>query len=154
MGNPIIKNDCIGIKIGERLENEPSIYENIDIFEFVGSPLDLASQFSGYKGVILLDSIITGRLDIGSVVILKEEELLPYSQNLYYIHGINLPEALMLNKRLGIPLPAQMLFIGIEIGRADEFGEALSNELEGKLDTIYSTVFVAITQFLHMKSKI
>ena len=150
LGNPILKNDCIGIKIGERLENDLSIYKNIDVCEFVGSPLSLASQFTGYKGVILLDSIITGSLDIGSVVILKEEEILAYSKNLYYLHGINLPEALMLNKRLGIPLPAQILFIGIEIGRADEFGEILSDELEGKLDTIYYTVFVAITKFLNI----
>jgi hydrogenase maturation protease len=147
LGNPILKNDCIGIKIGRQLENDLSDCTNIKVCEFVGSPLDLVTQFKGHKRTILIDSIITGTLDIGSVVILKGDELLSHSRNLNYIHGVNLPEALALGKRLGIPLPSQMLLIGIEIGKADEFGETLSEELNGKMDDIYHKIYDIVSRF-------
>ena len=105
-------------------------------------------QFEGYKKVILLDSVISGHLDIGSVVVFKEEDILSRSQNFYLLHGINLPEALDLCKNLSMPLPSQILLIGIEIGRADEFGEILSDELHHQLEDIYRNVMTAISNFL------
>ena len=147
LGNPILKNDCIGIKIGRQLEDDLADRKHIKVYEFVGSPLDLVTQFSGYKRVILVDSIITGTLDIGSVVIFKEDELLTHSKKPYYLHGVNLPEALTLGKYLGIPLPPQILLIGIEIGKADEFGETLSEELNSKLDDIYHNTYDIISRF-------
>ncbi len=110
--------------------------------------MDLVTQLTGYKRVILVDSIITGGLDIGSVVVFKKNELLNYSKNFHYLHGVNLPEALALSKRMGIPLPHQMLLIGIEIGKADEFGETLSDELNDKLEDIYENVFDAVSRVL------
>lgn len=148
LGNPILKNDCIGIRVGNRLEKDLNDNTKINICEFVGSPLDLVTQFAGYKRIILVDSIITGSLDIGTVVIFKEDELLNYSKNFHYLHGVNIPEALDLSKRLGIPLPAQIFLIGIEIGNADEFGETLSDELNDKLENIYHNIYDVIFRFL------
>jgi len=82
------------------------------------------------------------------VIILSEKELSAFSQKVYHIHGINLPEALVLNRRLGMPLPDRLYLIGIEIGHADEFGETLSDELRGKFDEIYDTVLAAVYRLL------
>ena len=60
MGNPIVKNDCIGIEIGKRLEKDLIQHKNIHIREFVGSPLDLVTQFSGYRKIILVDAMMPG----------------------------------------------------------------------------------------------
>ena len=147
LGNPIIKNDCIGIRIGRRLERDLDSQRNIDICEFVGSPLDLVTHFEGYQKVILVDSIMTGDLDIGTVVLFKEDEILDHAGNFHSLHGINLPEALALSKRLGMAMPSRILLIGIEIGDADEFGETLSEELHEKLEDIYHHVLTAVSGF-------
>lgn len=154
LGNPILKNDCIGIKIGSRLENDLRKRKDIKVCEFIGSPLDLIYQITGYERVLLLDSIITGSLDIGSVVIFKEEELLNHSKNFHYLHGVNLPEALDLSRRLGIPLPSSIRLIGIEIGKADEYGETLSDELNDKLEEIYRNIYDVVCEFLRSKQVI
>ena len=150
LGNPIIKNDCIGIMIGRRLERDLDSQRNIDICEFVGSPLDLVTHFEGYQKVILVDSIMTGDLDIGTVVLFKEDEILDHAGNFHSLHGINLPEALALSKRLGMAMPSRILLIGIEIGDADEFGETLYEELHEKLEDIYQNVLSAVSGFSGM----
>lgn len=147
LGNPILKNDCIGIKIGRQLEDDLSHRKDIKVCEFIGSPLDLVVKFEGYKRIILVDSIITGTMDIGTVLIFKEEDLLNNSGSLHYLHGVNLSEALALSKRLGIPLPSPIILIGIEIGKADEFGETLSDELNGKMDDIYHNIYDIVSRF-------
>ena len=140
LGNPILKNDCIGIRIGKRLETDLIHKKNIHIREFVGSPLDLVTQFTGYERVILVDSIMSGTLDIGSVVLFKEDEILNHARNFHSVHGINLPEALDLSERLDMPLPSQIFLIGIEIGEAGEFGETLSDALDSRMEDIYQNV--------------
>jgi hydrogenase maturation protease len=147
LGNPILKNDCIGIKIGSRLENDLINRRDIEVCEFVGSPLDLVTQFKGYKRIVLIDSIISGTLDIGSVVIFNDDEILSRSGNPHYIHGVNLSEALALSRRLGIPLPSEIFLIGIEIGKADEFGDTLSDDLNCKMDDIYHNIYDIISRF-------
>jgi len=148
-GNPILKNDCIGIKIGKRLENDLSRQKNIHISEFVGSPLDLVIQFAGYQTVILVDSMMTGTLDIGTVVVFKEEDLLDHSKNFHSLHGINLPEALAISKSFDFPLPPRILLIGIEVGEAKEFGETLSDELNAKMEDIYQNVVHIVSGVLN-----
>jgi len=147
LGNPIIKNDCIGIRIGKRLERDLGSRKDIHICEFVGSPLDLVTHFAGYQRVILVDSIMTGDLNIGTVVLFEEDEILNHARNFHSLHGINLPEALALSQRLGMDMPSSILLIGIEIGDADEFGETLTEELDGKLEDIYQNVFAAVSSF-------
>jgi len=147
VGNPIIKNDCIGIIIGRRLERDLASQGNISIREFVGSPLDLVTRFAGYHRVILVDSIMTGSMDAGTVLLFNEDEILTHARGFHSLHGINLPEALALSRRLGMDMPSRILLIGIEIGDADEFGETLSDELHEKLEDIYRNVRAVVSGF-------
>ncbi|MGA1794390.1 MAG: hydrogenase maturation protease [bacterium] len=151
LGNPIIKNDCIGIRIGRRLEEDLSNHTNISIREFVGSPLDLITHFAGYQRVILVDSIMTGSMEIGTVVLFKEDEILTHAGNYHSLHGINLPEALALSKRMGMDMPPHILLVGIEIGDAGEFGETLSEDLHGQLEGIYKNVRSVVSGFAQME---
>ena len=91
---------------------------------------------------------MTGTLDIGSVVLFTEEDLLNHSKNFHSLHGINLPEALTLSKRFDMPSPSQILLIGIEIGEAGEFGETLSDELNTQMEDIYESVVNLVSRFL------
>jgi hydrogenase maturation protease len=147
LGNPIIKNDCIGIILGRRLEEDLASEGNICIHEFVGSPLDLVTRFEGYQRVILLDSIMTGSMDPGTVLLFNEDEILTHARGFDSLHGINLPEALALSRRLGMDMPSRLLLIGIEIGDADGFGETLSEDLQGRLEDIYRNVRMVVSGF-------
>jgi len=142
MGNPIVVNDRIGILIGKQLEKDLSGKESIEypeIREFTGSPLAFVNEISGYSKVIIIDSVATGLMEPGSVVLFSKEELLQHSSQIY-LHGMNLPEAIRLREELACALPTEIKLIGIEVPRIDRFGDELSSELKGKENSIYRSV--------------
>lgn len=139
MGNPIVRNDQIGLLVGSRLASLFSGDARVTVAEFTGSPLDLVSQAGGYEQLILIDSVATGENPVGSVTLFDEREMMGRGGDLYP-HGMNLPEAIALARRLGAPFPARLHLIGIETGIISEFGEGLSAGLIGKLESIHREV--------------
>jgi hydrogenase maturation protease len=138
LGNPIVKNDQIGLIVGSQLAALFSKLPGVEMREFSGSPLDLVSDISGYERLILIDSISTGR-PVGSVVLFGEEEILSGKGDVY-LHGMNLSEALNLCRRIRLPFPRKLHLVGIESGVMYEFGEKMSGELREKLPGIISEV--------------
>jgi hydrogenase maturation protease len=139
MGNPIVKNDQIGLIVGSRIADYYSVYPDVDVKEFGGSPLDLVSDIRGYDRLILIDSISTGRHPIGSIKLFGEEDILAGGGDVY-LHGMNLSEALKLCRRMQLPFPEKLHLIGIEAGVIYEFDESLSPELRDKLPEIIAQV--------------
>jgi hydrogenase maturation protease len=139
MGNPIVKNDQIGLIVGSQIATYYSSHPNVDVKEFGGSPLDLVSDIRGYDRLILIDSISTGQRPAGSVTLFGEEQILAGGGDVY-LHGMNLSEALKLCRRMQLPFPGQLHLIGIEAGVIYEFDENLSAELRSELPRIIPEV--------------
>jgi hydrogenase maturation protease len=116
IGNPIVKNDQIGLEVGRLLAGR-----------FSADP--------GEEQVILVDSVSTGRRPPGSVTLFTGEQILAERGDLYP-HGTSLPEALRLGRRLGLALPRKLDLVGIEVGPIREFGQSLSPELSSALRRI------------------
>jgi hydrogenase maturation protease len=146
MGNPIARDDQVGLRVGARLARELAALPATELREFSGSPLDLVAESEGWDRLVLLDAVYTGR-DIGTVICVAEEELASMGGEAYP-HGLNVPEALSLGRRMGLPLPQRITLIGIEIGPVRAFGEALSSELAGKLDAITREVREMLVRLL------
>jgi hydrogenase maturation protease len=132
MGNPIVKNDQVGLIVGSQIAAFYSSRPNVEVKEFGGSPLDLVSDIQGYDRLILIDSISTGRHPVGSVTLFGEEEILAGGGDVY-LHGMNLSEALKLCRRIQLPFPGELHLIGIEAGVIYQFDENLSAELRDEL---------------------
>ena len=134
LGNPIARDDQVGLRIGARLADELTALPATELREFSGSPLDLVAEAEDCDRLVLLDAVCTGK-KIGTVTSFTEEELAAERGDTYP-HGLNVSEALALGRRMGLPVPKRIILIGIEVGPVREFGEALSPELAGKLDAI------------------
>jgi len=111
LGNPIAGDDGIGIEVGSRLAAELSAASGsgaatrsttaprvVTAREFSGSPLDLLGAVEGYDRLILLDAVATGA-PVGTVRLYDEGELMARRGDTYP-HGLNLPEAIALGRRL------------------------------------------------------
>ncbi|HUV06964.1 MAG TPA: hydrogenase maturation protease [Spirochaetia bacterium] len=147
LGNPILRNDRIGLLIGARLKEQIGSREGFEVREFVGSPLSLLTEIQGRRQLIIIDSIVSGSLEKGSIAVFGKEEIRSFSKTLYP-HGMNLPEVVALSEKLGIELPGKMILIGIEVGRIERFGESLDPDLEERLEDIYQGVCRCIEDFL------
>jgi hydrogenase maturation protease len=134
LGNPIAGDDQVGLRVGARLADELAALPATEMREFIGSPLDLVAEAGGFDQLVLLDAVCTGR-EIGTVISFTEQDLAAEAGDTYP-HGLNVPEALALGRRMGLPLPARITLVGIEVGPVREFGDSLSPELGGKLDAI------------------
>jgi hydrogenase maturation protease len=133
LGNPIVRNDQVGLIAGARLARELAGRPGVEVRKFGGSPLDLVSHLDGYRRLILIDSIWTGTKAPATVVLYREQELLAQRGDAYP-HGLNLPEAIRLARALELPLPAEIALIGIETGPITRFGEGLDAELADRLE--------------------
>ena len=147
MGNPIVKNDQVGLIAGSRIAAFYSDHPEVDVKEFGGSPLDLVSDIQGYDRLILIDSISTGQRPLGSVTVFGEEDILAGGGDVY-LHGMNLSEALKLCRRMQLPFPGKLHLIGIEAGVIYEFDENLSAELRSELPRIIPEVLRIVAELI------
>ena len=150
LGNPIVKNDCIGYILGRRLEREYAGTE-MTVREFTGSAMDFISETQGFLQVLIVDAMVTGTAPAGTVKVLTEADLERYRVGAS-AHSINLPEALATARKMQIPMPERVTLIGIEVAWSGEFGEELAPELADQLERIYKDVLAAIAQAMHVQA--
>ena len=146
LGNPIVRNDQVGFIVGTRLKSLLSRIPDTDIKEFAGSPLDFIAAVAGREKLIIVDSISTGLYAKGTVVLFSREELLEAGSS-FYLHGMNVSEALTLMESFGLTMPEEVSLIGIEAGSLDQFGDSCDTELTAALESVEEKVM----EILHTK---
>ncbi len=144
LGNPIVGDDAIGIKVVESIrDNLPTLHKT-DIFADVSiAGIGLAELFRGYDRVILVDSIQTGQYSKGTVVNLSKEDFSLASHTSGY-HNMDIFTALEFSSRMYNDIPTNIKIIGIEIVNPMEFSDELSLAIQNKFDKIVNQVYQII----------
>lgn len=146
LGNPIVENDQLGLLAGRRVAARLSGRPGVATREFIGSPLDLLAECEGVERLLLIDTVCTGG-EPGAVSVYDEAALMGCRGD-FYPHGMNLPEAIALARRLQIPFPGRISLIGIEVPRLHRFGERPSRELAARLEQICLDVERVVEELL------
>ncbi|MBL7208599.1 MAG: hydrogenase maturation protease [Dehalococcoidia bacterium] len=128
LGNPILGDDGIGLRVTESLRARLS-GRDITVSESNASGLTLLDLLVGYDRAIIIDAIQTEDGDIGEVYRLEVSDL-NVTRHAASPHDVNLATALELGKRLNLALPQQISIIAIEIPSACTFTEECSPEVE------------------------
>ncbi len=128
LGNPILGDDGIGLRVTESLRAGLS-GRDITVSESNASGLGLLDLLVGYDRAIIIDAIQTEDGDIGEVYRLDVSDL-NVTRHAASPHDVNLATALELGKRLNLALPQQISIIAIEIPSACTFTEECSPEVE------------------------
>ena len=152
LGNPIVGDDAIGIKVVDYIRESFSLPDNVEIIEDVSlAGVGLVEHFRGFDKVILVDSIQTGIHPQGTVVHLKQED---YSNALHIsdYHNMDFFTALEFCYQVYDDIPKDITIIGIEIINVLEFSDELSTELFEKFDKIVNEVYKKI--LLELKKEV
>jgi hydrogenase maturation protease len=130
VGNPILSDDGVGIHVLREIEKKYSYLSGIEFDELSTGGLSLAERFIGYKKVIMIDALALENGTPGEVHKLTIDEF-KSTIHMYCAHDCNLPTAFdVLKKELGPEkLPDDVIIIGIEAERFDEFSESLSDKV-------------------------
>jgi hydrogenase maturation protease len=150
MGNPILSDDAIGIRLATEFKERLGERPGLDIVEecCVGG-LNLLDLVTGYERLIVVDSIktINGvpgtwyRFDASS---LRE------TMNLNNVHDTNFATALEFGRHLGmvVPTDTENHIFAVEIEDNINFSEQMTPALEAAYSDLVKEIFVEIERLL------
>jgi hydrogenase maturation protease len=142
LGNDILTDDAVGLRVVRRLAGELRDRSDIDVRETTEMGLALLDFLTGYASAFIVDSFQTGRLAPGSV-----HELDPITLNLMTgrtPHFLGVGETLTLGRELGLAMPGEVRIFAIEIEDPWTVGTTMSPALEEALPRIVARIREAV----------
>lgn len=131
LGNPLMGDDGTGLAALERLRDEWSLPEAVELVDGGTWGMNLLPVIEDARHLLLLDAIAVG-MPPGTEVVLAREDIPRMFQTKLSPHQIDMREVLALAELRG-RLPSDTVALGLQPERV-EFGEPLSARVEGKLD--------------------
>jgi hydrogenase maturation protease len=145
LGNPLLTDDGVGLKVVERLE--PLLADDPEVEtdrEYRGG-LRLMERMVGYDRVIVVDAMQTG---VSPGTILRFPATAMSSQHSASAHDANLPTALETGRRAGAALPADEAIecVGIEVEDVVTFGEDCTRAVQEAVPAAVGAVLEALRE--------
>jgi hydrogenase maturation protease len=125
LGNPILRDDGIGIHVARALRRLLTNREDVAVTEASLGGLRLLDVLAGYDRAILVDAIKTPGGNPGDVYTLAAEQF----ENCLHVsssHDVDLGTALVAGRRLGIKLPREIRIVAVEVENVVDFGEEMT----------------------------
>ena len=142
LGNPILRDDGVGWRVVEQVEQVQPTSVEFDCVALGG--LALMERLIGYDHVVLVDAIRTRAGAPGMVYQLGLDDL--PTLNADAVHDASLKQALELGRRLGVTLPDDITIIAIEAADLLDFGEGLSPAVEAAVPEAVRRVLAALDE--------
>ncbi len=136
LGNPILSDDGVGIRVARRLRdfNLPA-----DILEASAAGFRVVDEIIGYDRLVLVDAVMTGRVAPGTLHRFSFDD---FSRALHNTspHDISLFQAFEIMRREGEKLPETIAIYGIEIADSSTFSEELTPAVEAAVEHIAQVI--------------
>jgi hydrogenase maturation protease len=129
LGNPILSDDAVGVKVARLLKEELADVPGVEIKELYAGGMRVMDAIAGFDKAVIVDAMQTGLHRPGFIRLIHASEL-GVARNLASTHDTNLPTALALGTMLGLSMPHDVKVFGIEAQDVEHFSEALTGEVE------------------------
>lgn len=132
LGNPILSDDAVGIRVAEGLKQKSSAQ---DVVETSEAGVALLDYVVGYDKLIIIDSIMTKKGKPGELYKLGLEDLKP-AMSLSSSHGVDIATAFALGERLGFSMPRDVAIYAVEISDNTTLAEKCTKKVEERIPSI------------------
>lgn len=142
MGNPILSDDAIGIRLAQGLGPRLTTAAGLEILEeCCTGGLELLDVVAGFDRLIVLDSIKTEGGRAGAWYRLDGADLRE-TMHLNNVHDANFATALELGRRMGLRLPDddQIHILAVEVSDNATFSDRLSPPLEAAMPALVDEI--------------
>ena len=136
IGNLILTDDGIGIKIARKLKEGNS---RLEVTETNEAGIALLDLIDGYDKLVIIDSIKTEQGEPGELYKLELGDLKP-AKDLASSHGIGIATAFELGRRLGYRIPKLVSIYAVNIKDNLTFGEECTEEVEARIPLILKQI--------------
>lgn len=145
LGNPILKDDSVGLRVVEELRARINGDPGIEIGEDYWGGLRLMERMIGFDRAIIIDAICTDAKP-GTIHLLSPDDI--PTQRSASAHDVNLSTALEFGRQAGAKLPAsdRIILVGVEAEDVQTFDEALSPNVEDALPKAVETVLSTLSE--------
>jgi hydrogenase maturation protease len=132
LGNPIMSDDGVGLLVGRRVHRRLKGY---DLDLACGAGLHVMDSILGYRRAVIIDSMVTGSVPVGSVARIDPGAGIE-TRRAGHSHGVGFFEAIEIARACGASLPDEILVYGIEVADPFTIGDEVSKAVMNKLDEI------------------
>jgi hydrogenase maturation protease len=137
IGNLVMSDDGVGVKVVQRLQSEYRFAEGVEIMDGGTLGLDLLPKLEGVDRLIVVDAVETGEKP-GTCVRLTGQELPIALETKVSPHQMGLKDLLSVAELLGHS-PREMVLIGVQPGSI-EMDTELTPEVEAKVDELLNNI--------------
>ena len=141
LGNPLLGDDAIGWRVVEAVRDRRGDAPGVEVATAALGGLALMERMAGYRRVILVDAMTTGTHPPGTVLCFPLSDLPDRTcGHVTSAHDANLPTALAVGQRLGVPLPVEIHVVAVEAARIHDFTEALTPAVAAAIEPAVAAV--------------
>jgi hydrogenase maturation protease len=125
LGNPILTDDGVGVWVAEAVRRVLPPEWPVEVCEVSVGGLRLMERVLGYERVILVDAFQPGDGRPGTFrrLTLGELKVVGPTQHSASAHDASLVTALEMAKRMGLPVPGEIVIYGVAVEEVFAFGE-------------------------------
>jgi len=140
LGNIILGDDGVGIRVVRELKNILVENESLTIVEASPGGLVLLDLIAGYDTVVVIDAIMSGNgKPPGSLCRLNLDDLGGIAES-FASHTLDLRTAIELGKKFGYKMPHDTHIFAVEIAENTVFREGLTPEVEKAVPSLVKDV--------------
>jgi hydrogenase maturation protease len=144
LGNPILSDDGVGIKVAHEVANQLNSPQ-VTVAETSGAGLSLLDSIAGYDKVIIIDAIQTKEGQAGQIYRMRTEDF-SLTKHLSSPHQINLVTALELGKMLNLAMPQEITVFAVEAKDITSFSEKCTPEVEQVIPEVVKMVLQELNE--------
>ena len=145
IGNSILGDDGVGIRVGQELESQFNHVADFIFTEEMG--FSLLDFLSGYEEAIIIDSLVSGHKEPGEIVVMDLANF--DAQFDLSNHYVGLPEMARMAQEIGVDFPSQITMIGIEVEDPYIISDDLSPIIQKKFPDIVRDVSSKLDELLN-----
>lgn len=126
IGNDILSDDAVGLVAARKLRGELS--NDVEVEEAYGLGLELLETLEGYEYALLLDAVMTGQREPGTIMEFTQNDFAPEISS--SPHYVGLPEVFKMAEKLHIPFPKEIRILALEVEDPYHIHEGLTVAVE------------------------
>jgi len=145
LGSPIMCDDAVGLKVSEAIEALG--LPDVDTLQEAVGGLEILPMISGYRFAVIVDAILTGEYEPGTVLIFDPESF-DCTVASVPAHDINLATAIKMGRQMDDSvMPEIIKFIAIEVEDLQTMSEEMTPKVAAAVGPAKNAVLHLLSQF-------
>lgn len=146
LGNELLSDQAVGLIALRQLREQGECPAWLHFAECQEVALSLLDLVVGYQGLVVVDSIQTGRVGPGFVHEFRVDDAVSFG--VFSPHFVGIGEMLALGKELGMNLPTEVRIIAIEVLDPCTMSHHLTAKVQAGIDTAVRKMMKSASEVL------